>query len=74
VALTLDGNRARKEKELPDGVSTSQRFTFLAKQNRNRGELGLLVGATFSNLEIKSKRKQRPACTGFSKSLCAACS
>jgi hypothetical protein len=57
VAVTLDGNRARKEKELPDGVSTSQRLTFLAKQNRNIGELGLLVGATLPNLEIESKRK-----------------
>ena len=57
MAVTLDGNRARKKKKLPHGVSTSQRFTFLGKQNRNIGELGLLVGATFSNLEIESKRK-----------------
>ena len=53
----LDGNRARREKELPDGVSTLQRLTFLAKSNRNIGQLGLLVGATLSNLEIESKRK-----------------
>jgi len=27
----LDGNQARREKELPDGGSTFQRLTFLAK-------------------------------------------
>ena len=57
VVVTLDSNRARKGKELSDAVSPSQKLTFLAKKNRNIGELGLLVGATLSNLERESKRK-----------------
>jgi len=51
MATVEKGERAAREHIY------SQKLTFLAKQNRNIGELGLLVGATLSNLEIESKRK-----------------